>query len=294
LPDVTAALGDRTSGRFVQLLVFDHAFERRPSRPPLATLVWKDWRGDPVLQFPGFDGGEISPPSGIPPSQQVTAQPTEAEPPPPVAEPVVDVLSALMSAQEQVSAPEAEPPPPPEAAAQRRRSDDEIISELFEAMHEMRFMPDVSSGAQFLVGTLSQVIPAEAALIHVFDINTRHFVVASAKSPAAESVISYRTPDQDPFFADVMRREGAFVLSDIASDPRFAGGRWELAGVRPRSVLCGAVRQGGRYLGLVEIANPEGDIPFQQGEVYALDYVLEQFADFLASRPLAFGPRQND
>jgi GAF domain-containing protein len=145
-----------------------------------------------------------------------------------------------------------------------------------------------------MVATLSQVIPAEAVLVHVFDINTRHFVVASAKSPTAERVLSCRTPDQDPFFADVMRHEAAFVLSDTASDPRFVGGRWELAGVEPRSVLCGPVRQGGRYLGLVEIANPEGDTPFQPGEVYALDYVLEQFADFLASRPLAFSPDRID
>jgi hypothetical protein len=288
LPAVTAELGDRPNGRFVYLLVFDHAFERKPSRPPLATLVWKDWRGEPVLQFPGLDGGQVSPPSGVPTLPEDARPPSEPSPPPPAAEPVVDVLSALMSAQEQVPAPEAEPGagPVPAPTGRRRRSDDELISDLFEAMHELRFMPDVASGAEFLLATLSQVIPAEAVLIHVFDINTRHFVVVSAKSPTSESVLSYRTPDQDPFFAHVMRHVGALVLPDTASDPRFAGGRWDLCGAHPRSVLCGAVRQGGRYLGLVEIANPEGDTPFQQGEVYALDYVCEQFADFLASRPI--------
>jgi hypothetical protein len=267
-------------------LVFDHAFEHKPSRSPLATLVWQDWRGEPVLQFPGFDGGQVSPPSGVPSFPEDTGPPSEPSPPPPAAE--ADVLSALVSAQEQAPSSGAEPEarPVPVSTGRRRRSDDELISDLFEAMHELRFMPDVASGAEFLLATLSRVIPAEAALIHVFDINTRHFVVVSARSPTSESVLSYRTPDQDPFFVDAMRREGAFVLPDTASDSRFAGGRWELAGAHPRSVLCGAVRQGGRYLGLVEIANPEGDAPFHQGEVYAVDYVCEQFADFLASRPI--------
>ncbi|HEY3499011.1 MAG TPA: hypothetical protein VGK73_30175, partial [Polyangiaceae bacterium] len=44
-----------TQKRYVQIAVFDHMFVKRPVRPPLATLAWKDWRGEPSLDFRGFD-----------------------------------------------------------------------------------------------------------------------------------------------------------------------------------------------------------------------------------------------
>jgi hypothetical protein len=40
-------------GRYVNLAVFDHYFQGRPQKPPLATLQWKDWRGDAVFALAG-------------------------------------------------------------------------------------------------------------------------------------------------------------------------------------------------------------------------------------------------
>ena len=49
---VQASLAGSRSGKLVQLAVFDEAYVGKPPRPPLATLVWKDWRGEPVVSFP--------------------------------------------------------------------------------------------------------------------------------------------------------------------------------------------------------------------------------------------------
>ncbi|HET9930768.1 MAG TPA: hypothetical protein VFQ35_08780, partial [Polyangiaceae bacterium] len=57
---VKKEIATHPSGQLVQIAVFDHVFEQRPQRSPLGTLAWKDWRGDPVLGFPGF--GVPSPP----------------------------------------------------------------------------------------------------------------------------------------------------------------------------------------------------------------------------------------
>src|SRR5882724_3292475 len=54
--DLSRELADRPGQKFVQLAVFDHKFTQRPERAPLGTLAWKDWRGNPVLTFPLFDG----------------------------------------------------------------------------------------------------------------------------------------------------------------------------------------------------------------------------------------------
>jgi hypothetical protein len=172
------------------------------------------------------------------------------------------------------------------AAPGRRRAGEDLIGELFEFMHELHFQRDVATGADFVLSVLNEVLPCDGVLIHVFDINTGHFVVVRAKGPNASSVLLQRMPDQDPLVQLVMRSPRSVAINDAANDPRFNGPRWQAVGVSPRYALCGAVQLGGRYLGLIELVNPPGDTPFHTSELNALDYICEQFADFLSKKPL--------
>lgn len=432
-----AAIEDRPPGKFVQLAVFDHVFKRRPERPPLATFAWKDWRGDPVLAFPGFGEEPMGPMSQVPPStlsmppsvpsptatnghpspspsvsprpsspppslaslplppslapasapapsvvpdsgpvipmapviieskppvaaapalqpvaipapvpmplfdvdvefassSVAAAAPVAAEPPPAVpdaiepplaipiavepalvSEPQVVVQAAppepalasepAASAPSAVSAPtfelDFEAPPPlavdrrsspdrasrPRLAVARRRAGEDLISELFEIMHDLHFMRDVAAGAEFVLAVLDEVLPCEGALVHVFDIDTSHFVIVRAKGPHAANILLQRMPDQDPMVRSVMRASRATHVKDVSNTPKFLGPRWPALGVQPRSALCGPVKQGGRYLGLIELVNPLGDTPFHQSELNALDYICQQFAEFLSNKPI--------
>jgi hypothetical protein len=401
--------------RFVQLAAFDHVFVKRPMRAPLGTLVWKDWRGEPVLSFPGFgEADEAGPPSSlssarmpswttslmtsIAPRPQLTpappvasdvpiaavrdvtsarvtgSSPSAAAPPaaptapspsgavvtaaPPVAsaaparrseapapgslvparvvsvgpsKPPSGSTSVPPKAPEVATArPPSNPPvpltnvrasqPPPEALratdvltapeptplrrsdpALGRRSDppsrrsdpsllrphrrapgEDLIGELFERMHELAFMADIPSGADYVLNVLFDFIPCEAMLVHVFDLGRREFVVVRAHGPSMRDALLFRTPDTDPLVIEIMRRRsvlmnGASPLHSLAFDR---------LGVQAKQILSGAARHGGRYLGLIEIANPLGGTPFHQGETNAFEYVCEQFADFVASRPL--------
>lgn len=471
-----AGIEDRPPGKFVQLAVFDHVFKRRPERPPLATFAWKDWRGEPVLAFPGFGDAAMPPISRIPPARESVPPPANAvpsgartsvapesapvvpmkpvvisslpppllpspplspsssperpaAPPPPVdveitideaaAIPAVDLEIPIdeaapsaaieveipidVAASEPAVAPSpiAEPAPspvveaPPQiveggrapvvegpaplapqasptpaepaapsvedrpapaveahvsvveggrlpvtetspatapavevapapapapsfeltfeaptvlavspapaasnpksaerasrpriAAEGRRRAGEDLIGELFEIMHDLHFATDVAEGAEFVLSVLNELLPCEGVLIHVFDINTSHFVVVRAKGPHANSVLLQRMSDQDPLVRSVMRNMRAVSVKDAADDARFTGPRWQSLGVAPRAVLCGGVQLGGRYLGLLEVANPQGNVPFHQSELHALDYICEQFAAFLSKKPI--------
>jgi len=172
------------------------------------------------------------------------------------------------------------------AAFGRRRPGEDLISELFETTHELHFMFDVRAGAQFILDLLAGVLPSEGTLIHAFDINTQNFVVVRAHGPHPERALLARTPDKDPLCNEVMRRGTSLVVPDAKADERFAAARWEALGVRPGRAVCSAVKQGGRYLGMIEIANPIGEAPVHETEINALDYVAEQFAEFLANRPI--------
>lgn len=81
---VQAALQAAKTGKLVQLAVFDQRFEGKPSTPPLATLTWKDWRGDPTVHFPRRASAPASLPASSPPPA----------PEPPRAAPVKQTLVA--------------------------------------------------------------------------------------------------------------------------------------------------------------------------------------------------------
>jgi hypothetical protein len=92
----------------------------------------------------------------------------------------------------------------------------------------------------------------------------------------------FRTPDSDPVVLEVMRQRS--VVSNGAAPVHSAA--FERLGVQAKQVLSAAARHGGRYLGFIEHANPSGGAPFHDAEKHALEYVCEQFAEFVASRPL--------
>jgi GAF domain-containing protein len=187
------------------------------------------------------------------------------------------------------SRPDSDPGSRPRIAIARRRAGEDLISELFESMHELHFARDIAVGAEFVLGVIDQVIPCEATLIQVFDINTRNFVVVRGRGGSARKALLHRTPDNDPLTSEIMRRERTRAYR-TEGDARFSSGRWGVVGLPLREVLCGAVRQGGRYLGMIELANPQGGAPFHETEINALDYICEQFADFVASRPVVLDP----
>jgi hypothetical protein len=309
--EISESLADRQKGRFIQLAVFDHVFEKKPLRPPLATLAWKDWRGSPVLSFPGFEKLSRSPstppgPKSVPPEADAevpillenrkqagsppavgASVPEELPPAPPEpAEPPAPRPAEAAPAFERAQAPIEASGRSGAAALGERRPGEDLISELFETTHELAFMPDVRSGAEFVLGLLKKILPSEAVLIHVFDINTQNFVVVRAYGPSPQQALLSRTPDKDPLCNEVMRRGTSLVVENAAADERFAAARWEALGHKPRRAVCGPVRQGGRYLGLIEIGDPLGEAPVHETEINALDYVCEQFAEFLVNRPI--------
>ena len=90
--DLCDELAGSPPGKYVQLAVFDHTFEVRPQRPPLATLAWKDWRGDPVLHFP------LTRPLSLPPPGPVSMPPPGFTAQAPTRRSSDDLLSDLFDA----------------------------------------------------------------------------------------------------------------------------------------------------------------------------------------------------
>jgi hypothetical protein len=61
LAELQRTLESAPRGKFVNLAVFDHSWTDRPQRPPLVAVEWRDWRGEPVVDYPASEEEEEPP-----------------------------------------------------------------------------------------------------------------------------------------------------------------------------------------------------------------------------------------
>jgi hypothetical protein len=369
--DVCMELSGAPPGKLVNLAVFDHVFEKKPLRPPVATLVWKDWKNpDPEIRFPMRPGTSMPPPSLGRPSQPAPGQSPVVLPPPapsappkasssspavpataapapapafpvspkaPVhadvatpastpiairresapqptvsASPIVDVAAAppapttarLGSApppqlasqpapQPAAQAPASAAKPAPSAAPQQPRARKptpaggvDIVAELFEVMHDLHFLRDVQEGAEFVQQLALEKLQSQYAIVQLYDINKREFVIARAAGPNAASTVGGRTSERDPLLTEIMQRRTPFVI-DVSNDPRVRVGRWAALGGEPALVLAAAVAQGGRFLGVLEVGCAPGRAYVKQ-HVDGMAYIADAFSEFLVARGIVF------
>ncbi len=391
---VEAHIATAKTGKLVNLAVFDVEFTGKPPRAPIATLTWKDWKGEPVIGYPRRGGTQSKPPR--PPSQNpgsMGAPPASIPQAPPVPQnmqaPVVasaqpstigaddaaraqqaaaaqlaqqqqalaaqqaaaaqlaqqqqalaaqqaaaqlaqqqQALAAQQAAAAQLAqqqqaqqqqalaaqqaAAQAQPafpvaPPPPVIAeapprkqpsssnhaveggmvktpsgryVRGRVSGDELITSLFESMHDLHFLRDALDGGQFCLALATEVLPSRAAIIHFFDIEKREWVVACTRGKETARLLTMRAAENDEVLRECARKRRALVVPDAThvTSERYR----QLSGAR--SLIAAPIMQAGRALGALEIINPLDGMPFTEDEGNAMTYIAEQFAEYLGSR----------
>jgi hypothetical protein len=173
----------------------------------------------------------------------------------------------------------------PEAPPTVRPAGDRLVGSLFEALHALHFLDDVREGAAFLGRTLSEKMRPATTLVHLYDINSGHFLVVSAEGSRAVALADYPTPEGDAFITEVMKQDDSVLVRDPQTDARFRRGRWALAEPK-RSVLSAPVASEGRKLGLIELADPADGGEFTEDDRNAVMYAASAFGQFLRRRGL--------
>jgi hypothetical protein len=385
---VDAHLADTKMGKLVNLAVFDVEFTGRPPSPPIATLTWKDWKGDPVIAYPRRGAADkqgtpqSSPPNGspsvapagaifpppsmpppahlavatapapavvapavqsaspegpaaVPPSPSTSPMLAQAQQPPPMVSPSrpppdaggIPVAIVAPAAVVQPTPQGSIPPPaqalvasvsPPAAAGgsvppavaqspsqpparspsladaqtdglirtpsgrfvRGRTTGDELITALFESMHDLHFLRDALDGGQFCLALATEVLPARAALIHFFDIEKREWVIACTRGKDTTRLLTQRAPESDEQLREAARKRRAMVTSDASTAK---AQRYQTLG-GSKSIIIAPIMQAGRALGAIEIINPLDGMPFTEDEGNAMTYIAEQYAEYLGSR----------
>ncbi len=182
---------------------------------------------------------------------------------------------------------------PPVSKPGIRVGGEDLITDLFEAMSELHYLDDALQGAGFVLRLALEKLPSEAGLVSLFDIDTREFVVVQ-QTGGKTSGLLLRLSERSELQRKAMRSTKAIVLSAIEDSSLTDGGkvdpRWEKIGILPRSLICAPVERGGRYLGLIELANPLDGKGFSEADGNALEYIGEQYAEFLSERGVLIDP----
>lgn len=184
------------------------------------------------------------------------------------------------------------PPARQPSAPGIRLHGDDLITELFEAMHGLHFMADSLAAADFVLALALEKLPSRLGMIHFYDIDAREFVVVSAAGRKADAVVGHRTSERDPLVAGAMARRSAVIVNDPASE-LLRNARWAAAGSACKSVVCAPVELAGRFLGVIEMANPRDGVSFTDGDGNAVTYMGQQLAEYLATHGLILDPHPN-
>jgi len=317
---VRSSLERLPPGKLVNLAVFDLVFQGKPPVPPLATVAWKDWRGAPVVAFPRRAPAPqpfVPQPPPTAPVLQQAAAPVQAAPAPvavqvPVPAPVFPAAGQAFPAPAQafappVVAPTFQPSPVPATAPQqplrpsgsmrpasqpgvRARAED-LIADLFEAMHDLHFVRDAIEGGEFCLALAMEKLPSHAGIVHLYDIDKREFLVTSTRGPGTGKLLLKRHAENDAILQAAMNRRRAIVIADTTHSTAVQVERYEAVG-GVRSLIVAPVMQHGRFLGALELWNPVDGQPFTDAEGNALNYIAEQFAEFLASHGIVTDPER--
>src|SRR5579872_3301180 len=182
-------------------------------------------------------------------------------------------------------------PAPASVPPGSRVGGEDLIADLFESMHDLHFTRDAVEGGDFCLVTAMEKLPSQAALVHVFDISRREFLVANARGAGTETLLLRRSPEADPLLSLALRKRRAVVLAESDLGEAATVDRYAILG-GARSLVVAPVMVAGRPLGAVELVNPLDGQPFTESDGNAVTYIAEQFAEFVSTRGIVTDPER--
>ncbi len=292
LAAVCATLNPSQRGVFVSLALFDHHYQGKPARGPIATLQWKDWRGEPVFTWHGVDNAPPLPTGGDPVRTSFVPDVTAAPPAPPAravpqapapARPARAPSDALFTPLQAHAGRDSWPP---SGGAREATGDhDRRLAVAFEAVQDLYFLGSAAEAMDFGVKLLSELVPCQAVTGCIYDINTNELRFVALTGPGAdERRAGAITASAGLLGVGAFSTKESLLVTDVPNDPRFdpdADGR---VGVSPRTMLLLPLHKAENVLGVVQLINRIQGAGFNAADAAVGVYVAGQLADFLQSK----------
>jgi hypothetical protein len=300
---------------FVTVQVFDHVFEQRSLRPPIAALAWKEWSPKKArIEFPlsgaasiGIGHGprssyppvheqpmDLIPLPAAPPLAVVTAAPVHEQPmdliPLPAAPPLAVVTAApvheqpmdlipLPAASPPVTRPRARSTPAPMPAADAGIEDK--VVHAFERMHDLFSIRDHDAAARFALDLGREFVECEAGSAMLITPGKYELYIAAAAGPVADKLLGRKMSLTKGIIGFATRAGAVVTISDPASDPRFHEEFDTESGFVTRNVACAPIQHEGRTIGAIELINSLRPSGFLQSEANVLSYIAGSLGEYI-------------
>lgn len=179
--------------------------------------------------------------------------------------------------------------PPPEVERGSRVVGEQLIAELFESLSDLAYLSDALDGAAHVLAVAVEKLPSEAAMLSLYDLDRREFVVVRQIGGKRSSLL-LRAAESSTFPERALKSNRAFVVTDAAEFDAHLDVRWTDVGIDVRCMMCAPIETAGRTFGLIELVNPHDGESFAPGDENALEYIAGQFAEFLDSKGVLLDP----
>jgi GAF domain-containing protein len=158
-------------------------------------------------------------------------------------------------------------------------------------MHDLHFLRDALEGGDFCLSLALETLPCKGGLAHLYDIDRREFVIVCVQGKGTEALLLKRHAENDSLLSRAMRKRRAVVVPNAIADDTATLERFLPFG-GALSIVTAPVMQAGRFLGALEIVNPLDNAPFNEDEGAAVQYIADQYADFVAQRGVVLDPER--
>jgi hypothetical protein len=330
--NVRRSLENAGQGKLVNLAIFDVVFRGKAPVPPLVTLMWKDWRGEPQLTFPRRPGYTPAP-IAMPPTVAARPEPPAPAPAPVLPPPPVGAVPAYAPMQPFAQEPHFVPPtapvpintPAPAFAAPAFPSPGPLAQTVRQQPIDL-VRPTPGRGVK-PVHERGR-IRGDELIADLFEaMHDLHFVkdaveggdfvltLALEKLPSHAGIVHLYDIDRREFVVTSTRGPGAerlLLQRHGENDPLLSSAMRKRRAIvladaeaseaaalerfaqlgGAKSIIIAPVMQAGRFLGAIELLNPLDGAPFTDDEGNALTYIGEQFAEFVATRGVVTDPER--
>ncbi len=289
LSNLRAKLNPAQRGVFISLALFDYYFQGKPTRGPVATLQWKDWRGEPVFAWNTAKAAAAFPTAaGEPVRTSFVPDASAAAPAVPAAPPVVVVGRAPTASAPTPMRKASDSWPAAPGGREATGEQDRRLAIAFEAVQDLYFLASAAEGMDFAVKLLSELVPSQAVTGCIYDINTDELRFVALTGPGAEE----RRADAIPSAAGLIGTaahsgQESMLIADVMNEPRFDPAADGRVGLDSRNMLLLSLHKEDNMLGVIQLINRVKRGPFSEADASVCAYVTGQLAEFLQSKRLS-------
>jgi hypothetical protein len=123
-----------------------------------------------------------------------------------------------------------------------------------------------------------EAFSAEAASVMLLDYEKKNFRFYSAEGPSKPVLLTASFPADQGLAGHVLETQQAEIINDVQNDLRFYGKFDADSGFRTRNMIVIPLTAGAEKIGVLEVLNKVGGLPFLEEERFMLHNIAEEIA----------------